>query len=174
MFTVVTPETIQLSPGAVLRFPGTWQDYQKLCQLLGDRTSARIKYRPGEILIMSPLPKHGREANVIADVVKVLLDHLARDYEAFTPITMELPEQRGIESDYCFYIDNWAASASSITEALCICNNESLSLPTPSQLSQNQSSLPKVSKMVDLFIPCPPCKINISSALHPGCIILAT
>lgn len=111
MFTVVTPEKIQLSPGAVLRFPGTWQDYQKLCQQLGDRTIPRIKYRPGEILIMSPLPRHGREANVIADVVKVLLDHLDRDYEAFTPITMELPEERGIEPDYCFYIDNWAAVA---------------------------------------------------------------
>jgi hypothetical protein len=61
MFTVITPETIQLSPGAVLRFPGTWQDYQKLCQQLGDRTLPRIKYRPGEILIMSPLPRHGRE-----------------------------------------------------------------------------------------------------------------
>ena len=111
MFTVITPETIQLSPGAVLRFPGTWQDYQKLCQQLGDRTLPRIKYRPGEILIMSPLPRHGREANVIADIVKVLLDHLDRDYEAFTPITMDLPEERGIEPDYCFYIDNWAAVA---------------------------------------------------------------
>lgn len=111
MFTVVTPETIQLSPGAVLRFPGTWQDYQKLCQQLGDRTLPRIKYRPGEILIMSPLPRHGREANVIADVVKVLLDYLERDYEAFTPITMDLPEERGIEPDYCFYIDNWVAVA---------------------------------------------------------------
>jgi Uma2 family endonuclease len=111
MFTVITPETIQLSPGAVLRFPGTWQDYQKLCQQLGDRTLPRIKYRPGEILIMSPLPRHGREANVIADVVKVLLDHLGQDYEAFTPITMDLPEERGIEPDYCFYIDNWAAVA---------------------------------------------------------------
>lgn len=111
MFIVVTPEKIQLSPGAVLRFPGTWQDYQKLCQQLGDRTIPRIKYRPGEILIMSPLPRHGREANVIADVVKVLLDHLGQDYEAFTPITMDLPEERGIEPDYYFYIDNWAAVA---------------------------------------------------------------
>jgi Uma2 family endonuclease len=111
MFTVVTPEKIQLPPGAVLRFPGTWQDYQKLCQQLGDRTIPRIKYRPGEILIMSPLPRHGREANVIADVVKVLLDHFGQDYEAFTPITMDLPEERGIEPDYCFYIHNWAAVA---------------------------------------------------------------
>lgn len=111
MFTVVTPEKIYLPPGAVVRLPGSWQDYQALSQQLGDRSIPRIKYRPGEILLMSPLPDHGRKANVVADVVKVLLDHLGRDYEAFTPITMELPEIGGIEPDYCFYIDNWAAIA---------------------------------------------------------------
>ncbi|MFE1744363.1 Uma2 family endonuclease [Coleofasciculus sp. H7-2] len=111
MFAVVTPEKIQLPPGAIVRLLASWQDYQALTQQLGDRSIPRIKYRPGEILLMSPLPRHGREANVIADVVKVLLDHLGRDYEAFTPITMELPEISGIEPDYCFYIDNWAAVA---------------------------------------------------------------
>lgn len=111
MFAVVTPEKIHLPPGAVVRLPGTWQDYQTLTQQLGDRTIPRVKYRSGEILLMSPLPIHGRQADVIADVVKVLLDHLDIDYTAFTPITMELPETSGIEPDYCFYIDNWAAVA---------------------------------------------------------------
>ncbi|MBD1928916.1 Uma2 family endonuclease [Trichocoleus sp. FACHB-90] len=111
MFAVITPEKIQLPAGAVVRLPGSWQDYQALTQQLGDRSIPRIKYRPGEILLMSPLPRHGREANVIADVVKVLLDHLGREYEAFTPITMQLPEISGIEPDYCFYIDNWVAVA---------------------------------------------------------------
>lgn len=109
MFAVVTPEKIQLSPGAVVRLPGSWQDYRVLVQQLGDRQLPRIKYRPGEILLMSPLPQHGRQADVIAEVVKVLLDHLEKEYTAFTPITMELPEQSGIEPDYCFYIDHWEA-----------------------------------------------------------------
>lgn len=103
MFAVVTPETIQLPPGAVLRLPGSWEDYQALSDILGDRAIPRIKYRRGEILLMSPLPQHGRQANVIADVVKVLLDYLQRDYEAFTPIIMKLPHKSGIEPDYCFY-----------------------------------------------------------------------
>ncbi len=111
MFAVVTPEKIHLPPGTVLRLLGTWQDYQALTQQLGDRTIPRVKYRSEEILLMSPLPIHGRQADVIADVVKVLLDHLDIDYTAFTPITMELPETSGIEPDYCFYIDNWAAIA---------------------------------------------------------------
>ena len=111
MFAVVTPEKIHLPPGTVMKFPGTWQDYQALVQQLGDRQIPRIKYRPGEILLMSPLPVHGRQAHIIAMVAMVLLDYLGLEYEAFTPITMDLPEVRGIEPDYCFYIDNWAAIA---------------------------------------------------------------
>ncbi len=55
---------------------------------------------------MSHLPKHGRDAHLVASVVTALLDAANRNYEAFTPITMELPEEGGIEPDYCFYIDN--------------------------------------------------------------------
>jgi Uma2 family endonuclease len=60
---------------------------------------------------MAPLPEHGRNANLVADVVKVLLDYLEQEYESFTPITLELTAKSGIEPDYCFYIDNWAAVA---------------------------------------------------------------
>ncbi|MEG3438234.1 Uma2 family endonuclease [Pannus brasiliensis CCIBt3594] len=42
-------------------------------------------------------------------MVKVLLDRDGREYDAFTPVTMTLPEESGIEPDYCFYIDNWPA-----------------------------------------------------------------
>lgn len=89
--------------------PGSWQDYRTLCASRGDSSIPRMKYRNGEILLMSPLPVHGRNANILADIVKVLLDARHQNYEAFTPITMELPEAGGIESDYCFYIDNWQA-----------------------------------------------------------------
>jgi Uma2 family endonuclease len=109
MFTVVTSQDIRLSPGSVLRFPGHWQTYQDLSQRLGDRPNPRLKFRHGEILLMNPLPEHGRTVDVLADVVKVLLDHLGQEYDSFTPITMELPEESGIEPDHCFYIEHWAA-----------------------------------------------------------------
>jgi Uma2 family endonuclease len=109
MITVISPEKIQLPPGTLVRLLGSWQDYQQLSQLRGDGSTPRIKYRPGEIILMSPLLEYGRNANVIADVVKVLLDYLKQEYDAFTPMTMDLPEERGIEPDYCFYIDNWEA-----------------------------------------------------------------
>lgn len=109
MYALISREKIQLSAGTVVRMLGSWQDYRALCNSRGDSSIPRIKYRPGEILLMSPLPKHGRDANILADVVKVLLDRHERNYETFTPITMELPEEGGIEPDYCFYIDNWQA-----------------------------------------------------------------
>ncbi|NJL86684.1 MAG: Uma2 family endonuclease [Leptolyngbyaceae cyanobacterium SM1_1_3] len=111
MFALVSPEKIRLPPGAVVYLPGTWQDYRSLAAQRGDASVPRIKYRSHEILLMAPSAEHGRDANLMADVVKVLLDSLEQEYEAFTPITLELPEQGGIEPDYCFYIENWPAVA---------------------------------------------------------------
>jgi Uma2 family endonuclease len=107
MNTVITPEKIELQAGTVVRMLGSWQDYQALSEQLGDRTIPRIKYRKGEILLMAPLPEHGRDASLLADIAKVLLDHLEQRYDSFTPITMSLPEVSGIEPDFCFYIENW-------------------------------------------------------------------
>lgn len=110
MYAVISQNEIQLPPGTVVRMPGTWQDYCVLRDSRGDGSIPRIKFRDGEILLMSPMPRHGREANILADVVKALLDSEDRNYEAFTPITMDIPESAGIEPDYCFYIDNWQAA----------------------------------------------------------------
>jgi Uma2 family endonuclease len=109
VYAVVSADRISIPPGSVLRMPGSWQDFCQLRDRRGDGSIPRVRYRHEEILLMSPLPRHGREANIIADIVKALLDEEGRNYEAFTPITMELSEVGGIEPDYCFYIDNWQA-----------------------------------------------------------------
>jgi Uma2 family endonuclease len=110
VYAVVSADRISIPPGSVLRIPGSWQDFCQLRDGRGDGSIPRLRYRQGEILLMSPLPRHGREANIIADIVKTLLESQDRNYEAFTPITMELPDVGGIEPDYCFYIDNWPAA----------------------------------------------------------------
>ena len=92
-----------------MRSPATWQEYQTLCEQRGDGAIPRLKYRSGEVLLMSPLPKHGRDAHLIAAVITTLLDSQKQEYDAFTPVTMQLPEKSGIEPDYCFYIDHWQA-----------------------------------------------------------------
>lgn len=109
MYAVISPEEIKLPAGSVVRLPGTWQEYQILCDRRGDGSIPRMKYRSGEVLLMSPLPKHGRDAHLIAAIITTLLDSQEREYDAFTPITMQLPEESGIEPDYCFYIDHWQA-----------------------------------------------------------------
>ncbi|OCQ95717.1 hypothetical protein BCD64_09815 [Nostoc sp. MBR 210] len=110
MNTVVTSEKIHLPAGAVLKLLGNWQDYQRMVSVLGDRAIPRIKYRPGEILLMAPLPEHGRDTGVLALVAVTILDYLNRKYDSFTPITMSLPEVSGIEPDFCFYIENWQSA----------------------------------------------------------------
>ena len=109
MFALVSPEKTYLPPGSVVRLPATWEEYQTLSQQRGDGSIPRLKYRLGELLLMSPLPHHGKDVHILANIITTLLDHLEREYDAFTPITMELPEESGIEPDYCFYIDNWEA-----------------------------------------------------------------
>jgi hypothetical protein len=68
MYTIISRDRLQLSAGTVVRMPGSWQDYRFLCQSRGDSSIPRIKYRQGEILLMSPMPKHGRDANNLADI----------------------------------------------------------------------------------------------------------
>ena len=109
MLTVISPKKLYLSAGTVVRSPATWQDYQTLCEQRGDNSIPRLKYRSGEVLLMSPWPKHGRNSHLIAAIITTLLDDQEQEYDAFTPVTMQLPEESGIEPDYCFYIDHWEA-----------------------------------------------------------------
>jgi Putative restriction endonuclease len=117
VYAVVSTDHIQMPPGSVMHIPGSWEDYCQLRDSRGDGAIPRLKCHHGEILLMSPLPRHGREANRLADIVKVLLEHQGHNYKAFTPITMELPEVAGIEPDYCFYINNWSIDITSFTAA---------------------------------------------------------
>jgi Uma2 family endonuclease len=107
--TIISAEKLQVPAGAVLRIPATWQEYQQLAQQRGDGSIPRIKYRRGEVLLMASMAAHGRAASLLGLFVATLLDHDGREYDAFTPITMTVPEESGLEPDYCFYIDNWLA-----------------------------------------------------------------
>ena len=99
MAAAISRDQIQPPPGSVLRMPGTWDDYCALRESRGDGAIPRIKFRNGEILLMSPVLRHGREAHLLASVVGILLDSRDRNYEAFTPITMDSPpKERGCPS----------------------------------------------------------------------------
>ncbi len=106
MQILITPTQLDLPAGTVIRVPATWQEYQTLADQRGDGSIPRMKYWNGELFLMVPLPEHGKDASLIADLTKVLLDAQGLEYDSFTPITMTLPESGGIEPDYCFYIQS--------------------------------------------------------------------
>jgi Uma2 family endonuclease len=105
----ITQDIIDLAPGdeLILRFR-TWDDYEDLLARRIDKAGLRIRYSSTtqEIRIMSPLPEHGKNSDILADLVKVLLKYQEQDWEAFTPITLKRDNQQGAEPDYCFYIEN--------------------------------------------------------------------
>lgn len=101
---IVKPNTIELPAGAVVKIPGNWQDYQVLLKQLGDHTSPRIKYHNGELLLMVPLPEHGKQLDIIVEMVRVLLRHQGLKFDSYHETTMELPKYSGVIPDHFFYI----------------------------------------------------------------------
>ena len=109
MLPTITPDKIELSPGTLLHFPGTLADYEQLLAQLEDRAAIRVRFRDNQILLMSPLPEHAKEIDVIADLVKALLRHQNRDWDSFHPVTLRYGKTAGLEPDECFYIENYQA-----------------------------------------------------------------
>lgn len=107
MLPTITPDKIDLPPGTLLNFPGTLADYEQLLAQLGDRAIPRIRFRDNQILLMSPLSEHGKEIDLIADLVKALLRHQGQDWDSFHPITLRRSKEAGLEPDVCFYIANY-------------------------------------------------------------------
>jgi Uma2 family endonuclease len=105
--TIVAPVGIELAAGdeLILRFR-SWQDYEDLLARRGEKSGLRIRYDgvTQEVRIMSPLPSHRKNVDLLADLVKALLRREGKDWEAFTPITLKRLNQQGVEPDYCFYV----------------------------------------------------------------------
>ena len=109
MLPTITPDKIDLPAGTLLKFPGTIADYEQLLNRFGDRSIPRLRFRDNQILLMSPLPEHGNEIDVISDLIKALLRHQGKDWQSFHPITLRCGKEPGLEPDACFYIENYQA-----------------------------------------------------------------
>ena len=109
MLPTITPDKIELPPGTILQFSGTIADYEEILSRLSDRAIPRLRFRDNHIILMSPLPEHGKEIDVIADIVKAILRYQNRDWDSFHPITLRHGKKPGLEPDACFYINNYQA-----------------------------------------------------------------
>jgi Uma2 family endonuclease len=105
---LLSVKRISVPPGQRVLLQGiTWEDFEKILEELGEHRSARIAY-DGEILeIMTPLPEHEDDKEIIGDLVKALLEELDLEFRSLGSTTFKNPKiAQGIEPDQCFYIQN--------------------------------------------------------------------
>ncbi|NET47926.1 MAG: Uma2 family endonuclease [Merismopedia sp. SIO2A8] len=85
----------------------SWQQYEDLLTVLGDRPSTRIAYDDGTLEIMTPLPEHGYFKQTIGLAVNDIADELEMDYDSYGSTTWKSElKKAGVEPDDCFYIQN--------------------------------------------------------------------
>lgn len=88
----------------VVFFDGvSWEDYERLLEMRGDRSAPRITYLEGTVEIMSPSRDHEGIKSYVGRLVEVYcLEHGIR----FTPLgswtLKERPKERGVEPDECY------------------------------------------------------------------------
>lgn len=87
-----------------------WQEFETLLEKLGDHRAARIAYDNGTLEIMTPLPEHEDNQEIIGDLLKALLEELDTEFRSLGSTTFKNEQMtQGIEPDQCFYIQNEAA-----------------------------------------------------------------
>lgn len=101
---------LSIPPGQrVLLHEVSWQEFESLLDELGHR-SARIAYDKGILEIMTPLPEHEDDKEIIGDLVKALLEELDIEFRSLGSTTYKNQAMlQGIEPDQCFYIQNESA-----------------------------------------------------------------
>lgn len=99
---------IYVPPGQkVLLRDVTWQELETIIEDLGEHRAARIAYDRGMLEIMSPLPEHEDNKEIISDLVKALLEELEVEFRCLGSTTFKNQFMaQGIEPDQCFYIKN--------------------------------------------------------------------
>lgn len=112
MLPTITPSKIDIPPGGtVILKAQTWDDYETVLATRQDQASLKISFSAStqEIRIMSPLPKHANNSAILVDLVKALLRFYGLDWHDFDPVTLKKLQQKGLEPDHCFYIQNYAS-----------------------------------------------------------------
>ena len=98
-----------LPDGSVATIPMSWADYQQLVAHRRDHSTPRLKYANGYLSLKMPTFEHGQLDSIVADLIVAILNQHLRDYVRTTPVTLQIPEQAGIEPDHCFWLSNLTA-----------------------------------------------------------------
>lgn len=101
---------LEVPPGQrLLLHDVTWPEFEAILNELGDHRSARLAYENGTLEIMTPLPEHEDNKEIIGDLIKALLEELEIEFRSLGSTTFKQAQTQGLEPDQCFYIQNEAA-----------------------------------------------------------------
>jgi Uma2 family endonuclease len=85
----------------------SWDEFETILEEFGEHRSSRIAYDNGTVEIMTPLPEHEDDKEIIGDLVKALLEELDIEFRTLGSTTFKNQAMaKGIEPDQCFYIRN--------------------------------------------------------------------
>ena len=88
----------------------SWQEFEAILEELGEHRAARLAYNDGTLEIMTPLPEHEDNKQIIGDLVKALLEELDIEFRSLGSTTFKNKiVAQAVEPDQCFYIQNEAA-----------------------------------------------------------------
>ena len=83
----------------------SWQDFEALLRIRGDRGGVRMAYLEGEVELMSPSIWHEGLKKTIARLVEAYADELQLDLFGYGSWTVKNPfQRRGLEPDECYIL----------------------------------------------------------------------
>ncbi len=101
---------INVPPGQRVLFHNVnWSKFESILEELGEHRASRIAYDNGTLEIMTPLPEHEADKEIIGDLLKALLEELDIEFLTLGSTTFKNKQMlKGIEPDQCFYIQHEA------------------------------------------------------------------
>ena len=81
----------------------TWEDYERILEIRGDKSAPRITYLEGELEIMSPSRTHEAIKSMIGRLVEVWCLHHGIEFTTLGSWTIKKrPKKRCVEPDECY------------------------------------------------------------------------
>lgn len=94
-----TPESDQI----IIFHDVSWEDYERVLEMRGDKSAPRIRYLEGELEIMSPSRSHEQIKSFIGCLVETWCIDRGIEMSSFGSWTLkEKKKERGAEADECY------------------------------------------------------------------------
>lgn len=85
----------------------SWDAYEMILKVLGDKRAAKLTYHHGTLEIMTPLEEHENSSSILDDYVKILTEEEDLTLKSMQSTTLNRPELKaGAEPDQCYYLVN--------------------------------------------------------------------